>query len=409
MTSLRSLPILIAFLALSPRPARAEHEVLNGGQILRISDSEEYYLADLRFRPIDSHRVTFDADLVAKLRSLRDLLEKSLALRLVSRHGVDLFEDEIFGELVDYRFVSEFPKGCAFTESARFSADPRVRDLSNVGCTQGSITYLQPSAFRRLDLDQKALLIIHERLHAYAPLEAIEVKAEFTLALAYFDLVFFPGFYEVPRRALARGNVPDERYCRLNFIEDHPFRVLNEMSRRVRQLNGTRVARSRGTDLRVTRSGALLITTGVAAGSEPEWTFKGDAQPLCLGARIVVDQSGAPASERWTHTIESDDLRLVATQIFARSPLRIKGRDALVGAWDFHFASTQAAALEFEHLDFWREHSLRLAEGVESVKFVGVDAEHVPVERRLVTASSFGGASELRASEGTSALVFPFF
>ena len=78
-----------------------------------------------------------------------------------------------------YVLVNQLPSNCIFTPPENL---PPGVQTANVGCTQGKITYLVPDLLRKMDDTQKALLLIHERLHAFSAVESFEVKTDIVKA-----------------------------------------------------------------------------------------------------------------------------------------------------------------------------------------------------------------------------------
>ncbi|MCM2279052.1 MAG: hypothetical protein NDJ89_13335 [Oligoflexia bacterium] len=164
-------------------------ETQNGGSV--IIDGSTYQLADLKFRPLEHELWQMDEKLVAELQQMFSLL-RDIGIRMFRASGYrfgSLLQDEVFGPTVEYRLVSKLPAGCAFIPSENL---PYGTLVEPVGCTRGSITYLLPAALARLDLEQTALLILHERLHAFAPEQPYEVKTDFINGLHYLRTRYQP-------------------------------------------------------------------------------------------------------------------------------------------------------------------------------------------------------------------------
>jgi len=88
-----------------------------------------------------------------------------------------------------YVIVSHLPDHCIFTPPDNL---PPGVQTANVGCTQDKVTYLVPDYIRKMSDLQKALLYIHERLHAFSALESFEVKTDIIKAANIFLTRYHP-------------------------------------------------------------------------------------------------------------------------------------------------------------------------------------------------------------------------
>lgn len=175
---------VIAFLMMASFSAFATKgsEGGNGGSV--VIDGKTYQIADLHFVPQEFGQYQFDPELKAKLKSFHDLLYKHFFGTQVALQqdgaSIELFDREIFNPLVEYRLVSKLPSDCSFIPQENL---PLVKSTVAVACTKGKLTFILPDYFSKLDLQQKALLIVHERMHALFPSEPYELKVDVIKAL----------------------------------------------------------------------------------------------------------------------------------------------------------------------------------------------------------------------------------
>ncbi|HUP56703.1 MAG TPA: hypothetical protein VM598_04570, partial [Bdellovibrionota bacterium] len=74
-------------------------------------------------------------------------------------------ERQVFNPLVEYRFVDSMPEG-VHCDRPRLGPLPEGAEAFPIACTQGWVTWIQGAAFKKLNLRQQAVLIVHERVHA---------------------------------------------------------------------------------------------------------------------------------------------------------------------------------------------------------------------------------------------------
>jgi hypothetical protein len=265
----------------SPQQRRAGHETGNGGTVL--VDGTEYKLADLHFKAAPHDRYRMDDELVGLLGKIKKEVNDIWGVQFVSPQK-DFFNEEVFSSLVEYRFVSRLPGGCSFIPDENLPAGlPRI----DLGCTQGSLTYLLPAEFSRLTLLQKALLIIHERLHTFAPNEPYEIKASIVSAL-----------YVLMTRYVAK--IEAEEFSSTLLPED--LAVLNLFPVRYAQLAGD--VQPRATFL---PSGAIL-KDGASVGTGVRLGFGAIIDDLRIeGGDILIENSNLNCDYR--------DARVIATQL----------------------------------------------------------------------------------------------
>jgi hypothetical protein len=174
--------ILANGLAMAPAFATKGTEGGNGGSV--VIDGKTYQIADLHFVPQDFGQFQFDSELKTKLKSFQELLDKHFFGTTIAldqeRGSIELFDREVFNPLIEYRLVSKLPSDCTFIPAENL---PLVTSAVPIACTKGKLTFILPDYFSKLDLQQQALLIVHERMHALFPSEPYELKVDVIKAL----------------------------------------------------------------------------------------------------------------------------------------------------------------------------------------------------------------------------------
>ncbi len=214
--------LLASMLGCGSAHAGGGSTVGNGGSV--VIDGKTYRIADLSFIPAEFDRYEFDEELRKQLVSIRDLLAGDPFHAVIARdEGFkehELFATEVFNPLVEYRLVSALPSNCRFMPSENL---PLTATTVPVACTQGKLTYLLPDYFAKLDLLQKALLIIHERLHSIYPDEPYDLKVDVIRAL-----YVLAGRYQSARSA---------KDASFEFT-DEEYQVVRALPLRLNQLRG---------------------------------------------------------------------------------------------------------------------------------------------------------------------------
>jgi hypothetical protein len=148
--------LLFAALTLAPLCWGSGHETGNGGTV--IVDGQTYYLSDLEFTALPSKQITLDDDLIAAINSDAAAINTVLLSSPTTINFMSFFSNTVLNPLNEYRFVSTLPSLC-----------PPVATPAGVqvGCAQGSLTFIIPKVFTSLTLEEKAELLIEIRLEAF--------------------------------------------------------------------------------------------------------------------------------------------------------------------------------------------------------------------------------------------------
>jgi len=271
----------------------------NGGTI--VFNGKTYELADLHFERTEFKQLKMTLKLRRTISFFVGRLESSAFLTL-EKEGKSFESDYIFNPTISYKFVEKLPSNCLFISEENL---PTNMNFSEAGCTQGSTTYIQAEEFRKLNLAQKALLIIHERLHEYSPRENYEVKTMLIKGLyllatkvelgaqynehkhltdkQYESLILFERksvaqhplwFFGVQYFLLNLKTRPSEKDFYLN---ENELAILNNLSRTVSQLNEETTIKKRI----FTKKGAMI------GGNKNEIHFKN----INLGPGAIIFDS----------------------------------------------------------------------------------------------------------------------
>jgi hypothetical protein len=245
------------------------HQVGNGGSIT--VDGHSYELADLHFKPNSFASYTFDKVIEKELSKLGAILRR-LNLTLQHSSADQFFDDYIYNELIEYRFVGHLPSDCQYMTRENLPSDLKVLDIA---CTKGYVTYIIPSYFKKLNVTQQTLLLVHERLQFFAPEQPYDIKTEVIRA---FDLLL-TRYYSAAQSASEKEI----------FSDDEVF-LLNRLSVRFRQLNNDKGEKhGAGTSLHFLKTGAALETSLYYQASQPAIVGT-----VILGAGTVILFTGDP-------------------------------------------------------------------------------------------------------------------
>ena len=256
---MKSLTFFASLVVFATASAKA-HEVQNGGGSVVVGGSR-YEIADLHFRPVDGVGFVFTQELSDTLGNIAENLNEGLATPLVDPNGREFFQSQVFNTDIEYRLVATLPTSCHSSELA--SSIPLERDgvsLSyiTVACTQGSITWIRAEEFSKMPLVDQAYLLIHERLHAFAPFEPYEIKADFIKILFYLNERVLPQVRQVQNDLRVRASLPE---WLLHFeYEDKTLLGLNRLSRRRRQLCGIDRGDTRDVQIKFYKTGGIKIS-----------------------------------------------------------------------------------------------------------------------------------------------------
>src|SRR5262245_17055084 len=108
---------LVLFFSILCSPLAFAHQVGNGGSIL--VDGQRYSLADLHFEPLPFESYTFDNSIRKEINGLDQTLSY-LGLEMRNAQNRSFFEDFVFNNLIEYRFVGSLPSGCTFMSAENF-------------------------------------------------------------------------------------------------------------------------------------------------------------------------------------------------------------------------------------------------------------------------------------------------
>lgn len=197
--------VAVTAAALSSSYARAgDKEVGNGGDAVTLPD-DSVILADPFTKRIGSPQNLHPA-LVTELKRVGRLLTRYGAMwNYRERHynhgasaghwsGVDyhdqakFVEESVLDPLIEYRFVDALPKIRVCGSESDPDSLPSGSQLHAVACTQGVVTWIKESLFKRMTIREQAKLIIHERLHSLPTFIAHELIADLTDGI---DLMLF--------------------------------------------------------------------------------------------------------------------------------------------------------------------------------------------------------------------------
>ena len=273
---------LFGLLAIHGAHALASKEVGNGGALIQIGE-KQYDLADLHFKPLAHSRLEFDNALTEELLSQQQLLRtlRTPLHKVVPRPNslvpggtlyfpVDFYDQHVFNPLVEYRFVEKLPDICRPISTENL---PFLSVRTPAACTIGKITYLLPGPFIELPLLQKALLIVHERLHASNPDDPFDIKVDVVKALAILRGKVIP--------AILSENWEFQ-------LSEADWETLNVLERRVAQLVD-RPERDRPA-VRFLKSGAVLIDSDRTRGDMV-------SGPLIVSVGTMIVDATVNASE----------------------------------------------------------------------------------------------------------------
>jgi hypothetical protein len=241
----------------------------------------------------------------------------------------DFFRDDVLSTFVEYEFVETLPP-CQFVPRERL---PEEAEVFEAACTQGSRTFIRPDKYALLSVEQRALLLIHERLHDLAPRELIDVKVGFTRGLYRLFSKYWP--------ALDAGKETIE-------WTDEEFSDLNNFSYRAFQLSGRPTAKAN--HVAFTRDGGVLKVRELPTRRLPTWKV-GPGVRVGLGSEFVV--TGRPMSR-----IAGYNFDVVRSRIRAQGDLNFSGQNLRLENADI----VLAPELKAVHLQF---------DGAPSATFVG--------------------------------------
>src|SRR3989338_3092756 len=147
-------------------------EVGSGGSVI-VRDNE-VILADPFVKKFNTPEVgerwTFSNELNVYLHHIQTLLER---YGVLANENTFFWDKKIFSDKVEYRYTEELPCNDSMTIQ-----DDIPGEVASYGCTQGNITWFKESLFKKLNLKQQALAVIHERLHSFSP-ESHDVLSDF--------------------------------------------------------------------------------------------------------------------------------------------------------------------------------------------------------------------------------------
>jgi hypothetical protein len=319
---------LCSSLVLAPVAAAAGHETGNGGNVIRLADGKTYELADLRFEVSETGLFRPSGVLRGELLRLWSHLIHALGLTLSSPKGRNLFSSEILSPHVDFRFVSEFPSDCRFLEHSSVALE-NAEKLLNAGCTLQGVTFLDAQVFGKLSTAQKALLLLHERLHAFAPEMALSHKMQIVRAISILESRYFPAL-----EAMKADPALAERF---EFTPSE-LATLNLLSFRLRQLTGRTSADQTATDIVFTRHGGLLRSFDVPGQDFEDWTLRSEGVMISLGSTITVRSQKSPRKA----AIIGKNLRIIRSTLDFESAPNILGVNASIIDSTAHFPAAWA-------------------------------------------------------------------
>jgi hypothetical protein len=160
-----------------------------------IVDGKAWDLSTLGLTQPTLNQLVPSGDVAKNLKALQDSFRVDFAISFVNSKKIEFFDDILAAKPGEIVLVTKLPTDCIFTPPENLP--PGVTTV-NVGCTKGQITYLVPSILQKMDDTQKALLLIHERLHALAPGESFEVKTDIVKACSILLSRFFPAIKALP-------------------------------------------------------------------------------------------------------------------------------------------------------------------------------------------------------------------
>lgn len=264
---------------------RAGHEVQNGGSLVLI-EGKEYSIADLHFTPNEFSQYKLSARLEVELMTIQNTLKYFLDSDLTNALGQSFFDNEIFNKDVEFRFTHQLPSTCSFVKRSNL---PSIvpEDVIDIACTHGAITYINPEHFQKLASNPtlQALIIIHERLHSFAPYQNYDVKMEFVSALSYLHkTAHLYHHYRFFVKNTVHEDAQSKQIRCEHHIEDSTLTLLNNFTLRARQLAGIRSSKPR--DLTFTRHGAIIETHfSFARESASKYI---NSKEICLGDYIKL-------------------------------------------------------------------------------------------------------------------------
>lgn len=224
------------------------HEVQNGGGAVVVNGTS-YELADLHFKTRADGRVDLSPKMREKLEKIALFLNQGLMSPLRDENSNEFFSAHVFAPEVEYLLVDQLPENC----SAAGLSDSESFEM--IACTQGSISWLRVEPYSKLSFVDQAYLIIHERLHALAPLEPYEVKADFVRSLHYLMEAYLPLRDKVQNYFLKNYELP--KGLKEFYLGEQRWKALARFSRRVTQLSAAD-AQAR-TQVYFNRQGALFL------------------------------------------------------------------------------------------------------------------------------------------------------
>lgn len=229
------------------------HEVQNGGGAVVVNGTQ-YELADLHFSSRSNGKLELSAVMSKKLKEIAHLLNSGFASPVLDENSEEFFASYVLSPSVEFHLVDELPENC----SAAGLSDSDNFEM--IGCTQGTVTWLRVEPYSKLSFVDQAYLIIHERLHAIAPFEPYEVKADFVKTLHYLIEAYFPLIASAQKYYLQSYISDDAKVPSwvLDFqFGENRWDAVNRFSRRIAQLNRLRGGVSTG--LYFSRGGALSM------------------------------------------------------------------------------------------------------------------------------------------------------
>ncbi len=312
-------------------PAAASgHETGNGGNVIQLADGKSYELVDLRFAVSPNGTFRPSRELREELQLIWSRLIHDLGLSLSTPQGRNLFASEILPPNIDFRFISKFPQECRFLDETAIPLEEGEK-LLNAGCTLQRVTYLHAETFSKLSTQQKALLILHERLHAFAPDMPLTHKMQIVGAIAILESRYFPALH-----ALRKDPSLAERF---EFTTSE-LTTLNLLSGRIRELIGRTLPTTRATELVFTQHGGLLRSFAVAGEDVGEWVVGGDGVMISLGSTITVGSLRA----HYRGAVTGRNLRIIRSTLDFESAPSILGVNASIIDSRAQFAAPAGAA-----------------------------------------------------------------
>jgi hypothetical protein len=261
--------------------ALAGQETRNGGNVILMEDGKTYELADLHFKSDETGRLSLDREMRFEIERLAVGLELILELRHEDGDGNDFFKHAVLGPYAEFRLTEQLPEDCSFVRASELPL-PKDATLAPAGCTLEGVTYLRPSVYHQLPLQQQMLLVLHERMHAFNGRMALAHKMELIQAYSIILEKFFPAYV-----AALRSSAPDGDAA-FSLTNDE-LQILNRLSTNTRRLISATAPSRRATELTFTRDGGILRSRNVP-GQTPLPLWQLDSQQVRLHVGSFIEQ-----------------------------------------------------------------------------------------------------------------------